>query len=305
MAEYELKNDTLQVRLQTHGAEAVSLKKQGTEYLWRGDPAFWGRHAPVLFPFVGQVWNKQYRFHGKTYAMGQHGFARDLEFTLKEQTKDRIAFVLRENEETLAKYPFRFELEITYTLGQSTNSWDADNGLTDSLTVTWTVRNPGREPLYFSLGGHPAFMCPLQGKGSWEDYRIALSKDGQPVRQITLRPIVGGGCFGDNLHEMVLPDGTLTPSDELFAQDALVLEDQQADRVSLLGPDGRPYLSLSTDAPCLGIWSPAGKHAPFICLEPWYGRADRVGFSGDLSQREYGNVLQPGENFQRSFVVTL
>lgn len=305
MAEYELKNDTVQVGFQAHGAEVISLKKKGTEYVWCGDPAYWGRHAPVLFPFVGQVWNKQYRFQGKTYAMGQHGFARDMDFTLKEQTADSIAFVLRENEETLAKYPFRFELEIRYTLGQSPDRLAADSGLTDALTVTWTVRNPGSQLLYFSIGGHPAFLCPLAGRGGWEDYRIALFKDGQPLTQIKLRPIVSGGCFGDELTSMALPYGMLTPSDELFSQDALVLENQQADRAALIGPDGRPYLSLASDAPCLGIWSPVGKHAPFICLEPWYGRADRAGFTGDLSQREYGNVLQPGEVFQKSFVVTL
>lgn len=293
MADYELKKGAIAAKFQTHGAELISLTKNGTEYIWNADPAYWGRHTPVLFPFVGQVWDKKYRFEGVEYAMGQHGFARDMDFALKAQTEDSISFILHENEETLAKYPFRFELEIRYTLGEN------------SLRVEWIVRNPDTKPLYFSIGGHPAFLCPIGGRGDWDDYRIGLTKDGNRLSRIAIRPITEGGCFGDELDELTLTDGTLTPSDSLFAGDALVLEDHEVDRVSLIDPDGKEYLAVESDAPCMGIWSPVGKHAPFICIEPWYGRADRVGFSGDLSEREYGNVLGAGEVFDRSFTITV
>lgn len=344
MEEYEIKNGTVTARFQDHGAELISLRKNGTEYIWNGNPDYWGRHAPVLFPFVGQVWDKKYRYQGTEYPMGQHGFARDMNFEEKRHIRDSISFILRENKETLAKYPFRFELEIKYTLGKSgaasvalsengSISTPADvrgpaagvadaaeeksipNEATkatgkkdvpkDTLTVEWIVRNPNMGPLYFSLGGHPAFMCPIDGRGDWPDYRIGLSKNGQKLSLAKIRPITEGGCFGEDLVTLHPENGTLTPSDELFAEDALVLEDHQVDHVSLIDPDGNEYLAVDSDAPCMGIWSPVGKHAPFICIEPWYGRADRVGFNGDLSEREYGNVLASGEVFRKSFTITI
>lgn len=321
MAEYEIGNGTVTARFQDHGAELISLRKNGTEYIWNGDPNYWGRHAPVLFPFVGQVWDKKYRYQGAEYPMGQHGFARDMDFEEKDQIRDSISFILRENRETLAKYPFRFELEIRYTLGKSgtasatvsesgsksapTDAAEKKDILKDTLTVEWIVRNPNMDPLYFSIGGHPAFMCPIDGQGDWPDYRIGLSKDGQKLTRAKIRPITEGGCFGEDLVTLHPENGTLTPSDELFAGDALVLEDHQVDHVSLIGSDGNEYLAVDSDAPCMGIWSPVGKHAPFICIEPWYGRADRVGFDGDLSEREYGNILPPGEVFRKSFTITI
>ena len=275
------------------GAELMSLQKEGKEYLWSGDPAFWGRRSPVLFPFVGQVRDKKYRFNGKEYAMGQHGFARDQVFTLAFRTDSTISFVLHENEETLSCYPFRFELEIRYEL-------TADAG----LKVTWIVRNKEEDELYFSIGGHPAFLCPLDG-GDWGDCRIRLTKAGTPLEQIRIHPITTGGNVGSSWKELKTTDGCLIPSDELFAGDALILEDSQADEAALVGPDGRPYLTLTTDAPLLGIWSPVGKHAPFICLEPWYGRTDADDFSGELQDRAYGNMLKKGEMFTASYSVSI
>lgn len=337
MSEYEITNGTVTARFQDHGAELISLRKNDTEYIWNGDPKYWNRHAPVLFPFVGQVWNKQYRYQGIKYPMGQHGFARDMDFERTKQSKDSISFLLCESRKTIAKYPFRFELEIRYTLGKSgaatavlsnrgskpavayvdgtSNDTAGNNAARDAagekdirkdmLTVEWIVRNPDIKPLYFSLGGHPAFLCPIQNRGDWADYRISLSKDGKQLNRMEIRPITEGGCFGNDRITMYPENGKLIPSDELFAGDALVLEDHQVDHVGLISPDGQEYLAIDSDAPCMGIWSPVGKHAPFICIEPWYGRADRVGFDRDLSKREYGNVLQAGEAFDKFFTITM
>ncbi len=288
---YTISENGLTITVSDAGAELMSLQKDGKEYLWHGDPAFWGRRSPVLFPFVGQVRDKKYRFNGQEYPMGQHGFARDQIFTLNGRTQNSLSFILRENKETLRVYPFRFELEIRYDL-------TAGGG----LKVTWIVRNTEEETLYFSIGGHPAFLCPLDG-GDWSDCRIRLAKDGRPLDQIRIHPITTGGNVGQAFLDIPSPDGCLIPSDELFAGDALILEDAQADEAALIGADGSPYLTLSTDAPLLGIWSPVGKHAPFVCLEPWYGRTDADDFTGDLQDRAYGNVLKKGETFTVSYKI--
>ena len=152
MAVYELKNETVSVEIHSFGAELKSLKKlsTGTEYMWKADPTFWGRTSPVLFPFVGGVNNKEYRIKGQTYPMGQHGFARDMEFELLSQSSDEIWFVLNSNEETLKKYPYDFVLKLGYKL------------LPNGVEVCWQVENPGKEALPFSIGGHPAFNCPIE-----------------------------------------------------------------------------------------------------------------------------------------------
>lgn len=291
--DYTISDGIITLTVSSHGAEAVSLVKGGAEYLWKGDGRYWGRHAPVLFPFVGQVREKTYRFRGREYHMGQHGFARDMEFNLISKTSDTFSFELDSDAETREKYPFDFVLVVSYRLEGS------------SVNVSWNVKNTGSETMYFSIGGHPAFMCPLNGQGDWPDYRIHIMKGESGVQEIKTHPITTGGNVGSEYKDIALSDGYITPTDELFAGDALILEDSQADTVALTDPEGRDYLTVRFDTPLVGIWSPAGKHAPFICIEPWYGRTDADDFTGDLTERPYTNVLSGGDTFTGGFSVHL
>ena len=148
--EYTLENEWLTIQVEEHGAELKSMKdKENREYLWCGDPDYWGRTSPVLFPIVGSLKKKEYRYQDKTYTMGQHGFARDMDFTLSERTEDTLWFSLSSNEETMEKYPFEFLLEIGYQL------------VKNSVKVMWRVQNTGKDTMHFSIGAHPAFNCPL------------------------------------------------------------------------------------------------------------------------------------------------
>ena len=277
----------------THGGEAVSLRKNGTEYLWNADPTFWGHHAPVLFPFVGSLKNKEYRIDGKSYQMGQHGFARDMDFSLIDEKNDSVIYELKSSDETMLKYPFEFTLRITYQL--------TEHGYTNK----WTVTNDSDRYMSFSIGGHPAFMCPINGQGDRSAYRISFEKMGFKPSHLTVHTIADGGLINTETKDLALDSGMITPTDELFAGDALIIEDRQADRVSLIGPDGKTYLTVKINTPLFGIWSPAGKHAPFICIEPWYGRADSVDFDGELADRKYSQDLKPGETFTGGFEVEL
>lgn len=286
-----LRSGELELTTSTKGAEIMSCTKDGIEYVWHGDPSYWGRRTPILFPFVGQVRNKEYRYNGKSYPMGQHGFARDMEFTIKELNSDSITYVLTENEETLKVFPFRFILEVSYRIERN------------EVFVGWTVKNPAAEDLFFSIGGHPAFMCPIDGQGDWEKYRIRFMKSGAALSSLTIRPITTGGNVGTETKSIELTDGCITPTDDLFSGDALIAEDFQTDRISLIDPSGKEYLIVSIDTPLVGIWSPVGKHAPFICIEPWCGRTDRDDFTGSLEEREYGNCLHAEEVFHREYSV--
>ena len=291
MAIYELKNEKVAIQVNSHGAELKSLKKldDGTEYMWKADPAFWGRTSPVLFPFVGGVYNKEYRTKGKTYAMSQHGFARDMEFELLSQKEDEIWFILSSDTETYEKYPYEFVLKLGYRL------------LDEGVEVLWQVENPGKEDLPFSIGGHPAFNCPLETGKKQTDYLIWMDA-GEKV--ISTR-INSTGMATDEKDEFMLEDGILPITEELFDKDALVIEHDQAKKVSLCRKDGSPYLTVTMEAPLFGIWSPPKKNAPFICIEPWYGRCDHEGFTGELQEREWSNCIAPGQMWKAAYQVEI
>lgn len=291
MALYELKNEQIAIAVDSHGAELKSLKKlaDNQEYMWCGDAKFWGRTSPVLFPFVGGLKNKEYRFGGKAYPMTQHGFARDMDFELVSQSTDEIWFTLKSNEETLAKYPFPFILSLGYRLEGST------------VTVLWKVENPSEKQMYFSIGGHPAFNCPLTEGTKQTDYSVFFDDTDEIVSTRISEEGLATGCM-DIYH---LSDGHLSLTGNLFDHDALVIEDHQTDTVSLCRKDGTPYLTVKMEAPLFGIWSPPGKNAPFVCIEPWYGRCDDEYFDGDLTEREWGNELVPHETFEASYTITV
>lgn len=291
MAVYSLENAQIGIRVDTFGAELKSLKKKatGTEYMWDARPEYWKRTSPVLFPVVGSLNNGSYRYGGKEYPMSQHGFARDMEFELQEQTEDSLTFVLRATEETMAKYPFDFELELGYRLCEN------------NLVVSWKVTNRDSREMYFSIGGHPAFLCPIDSNGVQTDYKLAFDTNDK----VTASIIGNGGTLSTRTKEYRLDHGMMDITADLFDEDALIVENNQAHRVSLCDPQGQPYLTVSFDAPLFGLWSPAKKNAPFVCIEPWYGRCDRETFEGDLSGREYGNHLAPSAEFYAEYRISI
>ena len=291
MALYELKNEQIAITVDSHGAELKSLKKlaDDQEYMWCGDAKFWGRTSPVLFPFVGGLKNKEYRFEGKTYSMTQHGFARDMDFELETQTESELWFTLESTEETLARYPFPFILNLGYRLEGST------------VAVLWKVENPSEKQMYFSIGGHPAFNCPLTDETKQSDYSVSFADTDEIVSTRISEEGLATGCM-DIYH---LADGHLSLTSNLFDHDALVIEDHQTDTVALCRKDGTPYLTVKMEAPLFGIWSPPGENAPFVCIEPWYGRCDDEYFDGDLTEREWGNKLAPHHTFEASYTITV
>ncbi len=283
----EIRNTYLTVKINTFGAELNSMVRNsdGTEMLHAADQD-WKRSAPVLFPFVGGVKDKTYSFGGKTYPMGQHGFARDNEFSLLSAGETEAWFSFGDSEETRKVYPFSFTLELGYRLSENV------------LECIWRVKNPGNGPLYYSIGGHPAFMCPPAGRGKQTDYSLTFDTE---EKTLSYGKLSAKGLLESEGHILNLEAGRLPLTEHLFDEDALILEGGQAHRVGIADPSGREYLVVSFDAPLFGLWSPAGKGAPFVCIEPWFGRCDREGFEGSLEEREYGQVLAAGEEKTYSY----
>ena len=289
---HTLKNDILTVLVKEHGAELASIMKGSTEYLWQADPAFWGRHSPVLFPIVGSVWEKRYRIDGVEYEMGQHGFARDMDFTLVDGNETEVRYRLESSAEILAKYPYPFVLEIAYRLEGN------------KLDVIWDVYNPSEEDIFFQIGAHPAFYYPDYDPKAPERGFLSFDR----TEGLECIRIKEKGCVDAvTKYPLEIPaEGKLPLTRETFDEiDTIVLEDSQVGHVTLHRNDGSPWLSLSFDAPVVGIWSPPTKNAPFICLEPWYGRCDRAGYEGDYRDKDWMNRLAPGERFSSVYTIEI
>ena len=370
-----LKNTALTLNISLHGAELTSIRDSfGREFLWQADPAFWKRHSPVLFPIVGSLWDKHFRVNGREYEMGQHGFARDMDFRLVSEREDEMWFELKSSPETLAKYPYKFTLRIGYRLEAN------------KIHVMWEVSGDDSQTMWFQIGAHPAFYLPrfvyggsaacasdssrhsdpesgapnlaassasgsgAAGSGADSDSGFSVSGLDAGSCDSGLDSAIGSasssgsgadsdfgrasrGCFRlygrgaegvvplesfryikvsekqctdiSDVQELNTPGGVMPLDDHTFDIGAYIIGDSQVCRVDLVSTTGLRCVSLEFDTPLVGLWAPSAKDVPFVCIEPWYGRCDRVGFTGEFSERDCVNSLSPGQVFRASYTITV
>ena len=284
---YTLSTPQCRATFARHGAELTSLltTADGLEYIWPGDPAVWGRHAPVLFPLVGRLPGDTYQHQCRDYKLPQHGFARDQQFAVLQHSPTELVFRLEHDEFTRAVFPFAFELTITYTLRDRL------------LTVRWDVRNPAPDqPLLFSIGAHPAVRCPLLPDETFEDYYFAFD------HPVTLeRHLLQGGLLTGNTAPVVSQAAELPLSYGLFADDALVFKHYDFTRLTLRSRKSARFVRFRFDGfPYLGLWT-KGPGAGFVCVEPWHGVASPTGEPGELHEKEGIITLAPGQSFSANY----
>jgi len=272
-ASVTIASEQLRATFSSLGAELVRLQgAAGVELLWSGDPAVWAGRSPLLFPIVGGVKDDRITVGGKAYPLSRHGFARTSTFELIDAQPSRCLWRLRANEETRARYPFAFRLDVAYSVDGN------------RLTLAATVANEGDGPMPASFGFHPAFRWPLSPSLPREQHEIRFDKrERAPIRRLS------NGLLGEAVLSPVQGD-RMVLADSLFAEDALIWDRLQSRSLSYGGPTG-PSLRLDfPDMPHLGIWSKPG--AGFVCLEPWQGFASPVGFDGELAEKP-GIILVP------------
>lgn len=287
---FTIESPAIKAVINPKGAELTSLvlKSTNQEYLWSGDPAYWGKFSPVLFPIVGTLKNNQYQYKGQSYSLSRHGFARDQQFAVEQQSADAITFLLKSNSATLKVFPFEFEFRIRYT------------ALDASLAVSYEVVNTGKEELYFSVGAHPAFRVPLTADTDYDDYVLAFEREETTPRW----PISPDGLIETTPQPLLQNIQKLPLTKALFQKDALVLKGLKSTRISLRSDKTNHGLDMDFPGfPFFGIW--AAKDADFVCLEPWCGIADGVDASQQLTEKEGINKLNTKETFTRTWTVTL
>jgi galactose mutarotase-like enzyme len=283
-----IQNDCLSITIDPKGAELKNLynKNTGLEYMWSGDPAYWNKTSPVLFPIIGSLKNDTCYVEGKPYHMGRHGFAREMTFAVSGQNSSSASFSIESDANTLQKFPFPFRLEIAYNIS------------VDELHVTYKVHNTGSSTMYCSIGGHPAFKVPLIPGSDYNDYYLEFNKKENSGRW----PVSPDGLIETKPEPLLENSQRISLSKELFLKDALVFKGLRSDKVKLLSSRSPHGLEFDFPGfPFLGIW--AAKHADFVCIEPWCGIADRVNSNQQLKEKEGINALHAGNSFDRTWKV--
>jgi len=258
MALYTIQNNILSVTVNSSGAELVSVKGfNGKAYLWQGKKEIWPRHAPVLFPIVGRLRDNKFNHDGLEYVLTQHGFARDKEFALVEQSESSLSFELTDDDASFKVYPFHFSLIITYELKNN------------EIVVHYEVFNPDVKDLYFSIGAHPGFNCKQISGETLNDYFLEFENTNQLIAEK-----LQDGLLSGNTYPIELQNGCLKLSVELFNNDALVFKNNQINEVSLVSHKSGTRIHLDCkNWPYFGIWTKKGCDE-FVCLEPWFGITD-------------------------------
>ena len=275
--EYSLDNGVLSVRVSSIGGQLLSVKKDGKEYLWQGDPAFWEDRAPNLFPYIARLTNGTYTVHGKEYHLPIHGFLPAAEMKAEAQEESLLVLRLDADESTLACYPFVFTLRIRYELNQ------------DTLRIAYEVENGGTEDMYFGIGGHPGFQAPLEEGLSFEDYFLEFESEGQSGTdaQTPVRIGFSPTCFLNGKDEpWPLEKGCRIPlRHDLFDDDAIVLSHTPKTVVLRSEKGGRGVRVRFPQMPYIGFWHAVKKPAPYVCIEPWASLPSRQDVVEELSEQ--------------------
>ena len=289
---YTLENRKLKIGIKKIGAELsqISSVKNINEFMWDANPAIWANHAPNLFPIIGALKEDSYRFENKKYTMTKHGFIRNnKDIALHEKTNDSLTFKLSQNESTLKSYPFKFEFYITYKL--------TDN----KIDIIHTVKNCDEQRLYFSLGGHPAFKCPVYENENYEDYVLEFEHDENSVRHLINMET---GLISSKTKPVFNNSNKIPLTHDLFNEDALIFKDLKSRKVTLKSDTYGAILSISyKEFPYLGIW--AKPNGNYVCIEPWLGIADHEDTNQELKTKEGILSLEANKSFTASYTIEI
>ena len=275
-----IENEFLKVGVKEYGCELTSIysRQASFEYLWQGDPSVWYGQSPILFPIVGRLIDDKYRLNGKEYEMPKHGFARKMDWKLLDREENMMSFILSEDENTLARYPYRFDLIVTFILNEK------------SLQVTHTVVNKNEDVMYFSLGAHPAFNCAVGDKLVFDEPETLTSEKIDLVRSLRL----------PETFPCLTNETTITITKDIFNEDALILHGIKSKHITLRSDNHDRTVRFDMGgSPYLGIWAKPG--APYVCIEPWFGVNDSTELKNDFSEKEGINALPPSEIFNCSW----
>ena len=289
---YQIENEILSVQVNDKGAElwSVKSKKTGVEYLWQGDPAFWGGRAYNLFPFIGRMPEGYYTYAGNTYATRAHGLARYFVFDLETRTENKLVFSFKDNDETKKEYPFSFIFRVIFELEG------------EKLTTRYEVTNTDSREMLCAFGGHPGINIPF-GEGEFEDYYLDFGVPSTPQRQLL---DASDRFMADKTVPYPLVDGAKIPlRHELFEHDAIILQNSTG-CVSIRSATESRYVTMYYEEyPFIGFWQVKAPNAPYVCLEPWSALPGLEGSIVELETKPYMTRVPAGGKKDISFALEI
>lgn len=285
-----LENEELLVEISPKGAELQKIynKKEGFDYLWNGNPEYWGSHAPNLFPIIGRLNEYKYKKDDAVYELPQHGFAKDMDFEAHKESDAKATFTLKNNAQSAEMYPYEFTLAIEYTL------------IGALVSISYKVENHSEERMPFSIGGHPAFNVPMNGAGSYEDYTLTINPK-EEVKYFESNPLPYRS--GNRRVLQAIKDGVMKLDHETFRDGLIIIDEPKLDSITLTGPEKHGVTVNVSDFPYLCLWTKEQMDAPFICIEPFFGLPDIAGEIGTLEEKDGIILLEAGDIKQLSFTI--
>jgi galactose mutarotase-like enzyme len=289
---FTLENNQLKIAVKKTGAELCKITsvKNDTEFMWNANPYIWGSYAPNLFPIIGALKNDIYSFENKLYTLPKHGFVRNNDaVVLHEQSSNSLTFKLVYNEDSLKVYPFKFEFYMTYKL------------INNTIEVLHTVKNRDDKTMYFSVGGHPAFKCPVFENENYDDYFLEFEHaENSKTHLINME----NGLISSKTKPVFNNAYKLPLTHDLFNEDAIIFKDLKSKKVALKSKLHGTILTVSyNDFPYLGIWAkPSGN---YVCIEPWLGIADNEATNQDFKTKEGILKLNVGDTFKASYSIEI
>lgn len=290
-----IQNEYIKIAVHPLGAELKSLTKVSDqkEYIWQGSNESWKKSSPILFPFIGKLWNDQYQYNAKTYPMGLHGFANQKTFEVVSKSRTELWFKLMNDAETLKIYPFEFELFIGYIL----------EGY--SCKVVYKVRNKGKNTMYFQIGGHPGFILhDITDMDTIRGYIKVFPEKNNKLHYIVKED---HAFFSEHpTHHSILRDdnGYIPLTKSLFKDDVVVFENHQISKIVVFDKTQRLQFSLETKMPNIALWT-SRVFGAFVCIEPWWGRGDTYKFKGDVKDKKWMYSLMPKKSFTTSYRIKI
>lgn len=279
----EIDNGILKVSISEVGAEIKSIIKNDTEYIWQGQNDIWSGSSPLLFPICGGLKDNKYIFNGIEYTLNKHGFARFKTFEVEKLTDTIVVFLLKEDDETLKSFPFKFELRVIYTL----------NG--QSLSVNYKVKNLSDNAMFFSIGSHEAYATPE----GIEDYDVIF-----PEKETLNATVLDGELLGNNSYPIIKNSNYLPLYDKFFVIDALVFKSIKSRSATLRNRKTEREIRVDfPDNNYFLLWHKP--MSPYICLEPWSGIQDSIHSDYDITKKEGIITLKANCEYSNSHTITI
>ncbi|MFI3229995.1 MAG: aldose 1-epimerase family protein [bacterium] len=286
---YTIKSSSLEVEVNSMGAELWSIKKEGHQYLWQGDENSWKNRATSIFPVVGRLQDGKYTFKGETYEIGSHGLARDADFVAEEQTENKLVLTMESTDATKVKYPFEFKYYLIYEVKAN------------ELFITSKVENKDGQTMYFGLGGHTGFVAPIEESTRFEDYYLEFKEECSPSRT----NVNGGGLLMDKVEFPLENSRVLNLKHELFNEDVIALEGVSKEVVLKSDKTAKSIRVKYPDMDYLGLWQTPEKAPGFLCIEPWTSLAGRENVVEDFEKHPSLLSLEGGKVYENTWSVEL